>query len=48
MKFLSEQDYASIEEVQDAYPGAAEVVEVDGGWAVFDTVQDAETWRNQQ
>lgn len=47
-KFVSQQDYANIEAVQDAYPGAAEIVEVKGGWMVFDTVTDAETWRNQK
>lgn len=47
-KFASQQDYASLEEVQDAYPGAAEIVEVEGGWMVFDTVTDAETWLNQK
>lgn len=47
-KFVSQQDYADIEAVQDAYPGAAEIIEVEGGWMVFDTVTDAETWRNQK
>jgi len=47
-KFASQQDYANIEAVQTEYPGAAEIVEVDGGWMVFDTVTDAETWRNQE
>lgn len=46
-KFCSRQDYATIAAVQDAYPDAAEIVEVDGGWIVFDTVTDADTWRNQ-
>ncbi len=47
-KFASQQDYANIEAVRAEYPGAAEIVEVDGGWMVFDTVTDADTWRNQQ
>lgn len=47
-KFVSHQDYADIEAVRKAYPGAAEILEVDGGWLVFDTVTDAEVWRNQQ
>lgn len=46
-KFASQQDYENIEAVQDAYPGAAEIIEVEGGWMVFDTVTDADTWRNQ-
>lgn len=47
-KFVSQQDYANIDAVRDACPGAAEIVEVEGGWMVFDTVTDAETWRNQK
>lgn len=47
-KFASQQDYENIEAVRNEYPGAAEIVEVDGGWLVFDTTTDAETWRNQQ
>ena len=47
-KFASQQDYANLEAVQAAYPAAAKIIEVDGGWMVFDTVTDAETWRNQQ
>ncbi len=47
-KFASQQDYANIEAVKEEYPSAAEIVEVDGGWMVFDTVTDAETWRNQE
>lgn len=48
MKFASAQDYDTIGAVMDAYPGAAEIVEVDGGWLVFFTTADADTWRNQQ
>jgi len=47
-KFVSQQDYADIEAVQDAYPGAAEIIEVEGGWMVCDTVTDADTWCNQK
>lgn len=46
--FASKQDYADIEAVQDAYPAAAEIIEVDGGWMVFETVTAGETWRNQE
>lgn len=48
MKFASTQDYGTIEAVQGAYPGAAEIIEVDGGWMVFFTTAAADTWRNQQ
>jgi hypothetical protein len=47
-RFASEQDYDSIEAVEEAYPAATEIIEVEGGWMVFDTATDAETWRNQQ
>lgn len=47
-KFASQQDYENIEAVRAEYTGAAYIVEVDGGWMVFDTVTDAETWRNQE
>ena len=46
-KFASQQDYADIDAVSNAYPWAAEIIEVDGGWMVFDTVTDADTWRAQ-
>lgn len=48
MKFLSQQDYATIEAVKDECPEAAEVVEVEGGWMVFDSIDEANQWRNQQ
>lgn len=47
-KFASQQDYENIDAVRNEYPGAAEIVEVDGGWRVFDTVTDAETWKTQK
>lgn len=47
-RFASREVYATIEAVQDAYPGAAEIIEVVGGWMVFDYMTDAEIWRNQK
>jgi hypothetical protein len=47
-KFCSNLDYQDIEAVREAYPDAAEIVECEGGWQVFDTVTEAVTWRNQQ
>lgn len=47
-RFASSQDYATIDAVSDEYPSATEIIEVDGGWMVFDTATDADTWRNQQ
>jgi hypothetical protein len=29
-------------------PWAAEIIEVEGGFMAFESVQDARTWRNQQ
>lgn len=46
-KFAIQQDYENIEAVRNEYPGAAEIIEVDGGWLVFDTIVDVETWINQ-
>ena len=46
-KFCSENDYANIDAVRSEYPGAASIIEVDGGWAVFDTVEDEQIWQNQ-
>lgn len=48
MKFCSAQDYSTISAVMGAYPGAAEIIEVEGGWMVFDTTTAANTWRNQK
>jgi hypothetical protein len=47
-KFASEENYDSIELVEQAHPAATEIIEVEGGWMVFDAATDAETWRNQQ
>lgn len=46
-KFLSVSDYASIDDVRGAYPSAADIVEVDGGFMVFDTHDDFEIWKSQ-
>lgn len=45
--FCSDIDYADIEAVREQYPSAAEIVECDGGWQVFETFTDAEFWYNQ-
>jgi hypothetical protein len=47
-RFASTEQYRSIEEVRDAYPGAASIVEVEGGWIVFATEADFEVWRRQR
>jgi len=48
MIFCNEIDYKNIESVRKAYPGAYEVVRVDGGWCVFFSAADLNTWRNQK
>jgi hypothetical protein len=36
------------EQAKKENPGAAKIVKVTGGYAVFDTIADYETWRNQK
>ncbi len=48
MKLALETEYRNRAAVVKAYPGAAKIVKVCGGWAVFETVADYETWRNQK
>ena len=38
----------TIDTVRGAHPWAAEIVEVEGGWIVFESADDAETWKNQE
>ena len=46
--FYSGEEYKSRKEVEKAARGAAKIVKVDGGWMVFDTMSDYETWRSQK
>ena len=39
---------ATPEQAQAQAPWAAVIEKVEGGFHVFESVQDAETWRNQQ
>lgn len=45
--FCDERDYRTIADVKREYPGQI-VKRVTGGWMVFDTVSDYETWRHQR
>ena len=45
--FCDERDYRTIADVKREYPGQI-VKRVTGGWMVFDTVSDFETWRRQR
>jgi hypothetical protein len=40
--------YASEAEVKKAAGSYAKIVRVDGGWLVFDTMTDYDTWRKQK
>lgn len=48
MTYASQQDYKNRAAVVAAYPSAAKIVKVDGGWAVFEYMTDYETWKNQK
>ena len=41
-------DYADRAVVENEYAWAAEIIKVEGGWHVFESADDAETWSNQQ
>lgn len=47
-RFVSEKDYANFQAVSDEYPSASKIIEVDGGWMVFDYLADEETWKAQK
>ncbi len=46
MKFI--EGCKTAREARKAYPGAAVVRRVEGGYAVFETVTDYQTWRRQK
>jgi|TARA_A100001515_G_scaffold124300_1_gene108480 hypothetical protein len=45
--FADEHDYDDEDMIQEVYPWAAEIVEAEGGWWVFESADDAKTWKNQ-
>ena len=45
--FADARDYANKDAVVDAHPWFAVIVEVEGGWQVFESTQDHETWEKQ-
>lgn len=47
MKFCVNTDYKNRKQVMEAYPSAAVIKKVLGGWAVFETYADYETWKKQ-
>jgi len=46
--FVSAENYESIHAVEAAYPGATHIEPVEGGWMVFETESDYETWAKQK
>jgi hypothetical protein len=48
MKFCREEEYENRKAVSVAYPAAAKIRKVAGGWMVFETIADYETWRKQK
>ena len=46
--FCSEDDYKDAAEVEATHTDVVEIVEVEGGWAVFTDARDLEIWQGQQ
>ncbi len=46
--FASQADYQTPDDVKAAYPSAAKIVDVEGGWMVCDTINDYSTWLGQK
>lgn len=46
-RFCNQTDYANRKAVTEEYPEAEVIKKVEGGWMVFDTNDEYETWRNQ-
>lgn len=45
--FLLISDYPTINDAWAAYPGVIDIVKVCGGWRVFATADELDTWTNQ-
>lgn len=48
MIFATETEYKARKNVVVAWPSAAKIVKVCGGWAVFEFVTDYQDWLNQK
>ena len=46
--FASTEQYKNIKDVKDTFPAAAHITKVCGGWLIFDTHSDYDTWRKQK
>ena len=48
-KFIeSEHGEEELSEAEENYPGSAKIIEVYGGYYVFDSINDYEIWINQK
>ena len=47
-RFASAERYGNVDEVRAAYPGAAKIIEVEGGWMVFSTEDAFQVWSRQR
>jgi len=45
--FVSAENYADKNQVEDTYTAAAHIEPVDGGWIVFATIGDYDVWSRQ-
>lgn len=45
---LSRENYDNFEAVEAAYPAAALIIEVEGGWMIFETASDFDEWERQK
>ena len=46
--FVSTEQIKHIKDVKDTFPAAAHITKVCGGWLIFDTHSDYDTWRKQK
>ena len=46
--FVSTEQIRKIKDVKDTFPAAAHITKVCGGWLIFDTHSDYDTWLNQK
>jgi len=47
MKFCSKEEYEFDHVVEDEHPEAVVIVDVEGGWMIFDSNDEFETWEKQ-
>ena len=45
MIFCNKSDYGDARNVESAFPNVAKIIALNGGWAVFKTLQDYDMWK---